>query len=274
MKVGDTVRQGEYLAEIHFMGLPHVHLSRVFLESGLWSDYSNIRSVQPDGFFSYRDDEPPVIEPGFRYYANESDSLLGMGDGSMVYGDVDIVVAMREQGYYAHSKGGMVEAGYGDRLSVSRIEYDITGPDGHTRSFRSFNFMTMTLGQYPGLVDRVFTVYKFLYTVLPDGPASWSKVSCYYIITNTDGTDKSGELKPSDRNFSWQTDSAGADGTRLYPDGLYRITVRAYDSRGNCATASESVWVDNSPHLQRMAGPGRAKQPTRHVPVAIESTGE
>jgi Peptidase family M23 len=253
VKVGDTVRQGEYLADIHFMGLPHVHLSRVFLESGSWSNYSNIRSVLPDGSFFYRDEEPPVIEPGFRYYRIESDSLLGMGAGSVLSGPVDIVVAMREQGYYAHSKGGMVGEGFGDRLSVSRIEYDITSANGQTLRFKSFNFTTMVLGQFPDLADRVLTVYKFFYTILPGGPASWSKVSCYYIITNTDGTGKPGEVVASDGKYSWKTDSTGSDGTRLYPDGKYTVTVRAYDAMGNCTTASEAVTLDNATGLQRIA---------------------
>jgi Peptidase family M23 len=246
VRVGDTVRQGEYLADIHFMGLPHVHLSRMFLESGSWSNYSDIRSVQPDNFFSYRDGEPPVIEAGFRYYRNENDSLLGTGNGSVISGPVDIVVGMREQGYYAHSKGGMVEEGFGDRLSVSRIEYDITSGSGRTFHYKSFDFSNMILGQYPDLVDRFYTVYKFYYTVHPEGPASWSKIACYYVITNTDGTGEAGEVNPSDRNYSWKTDSTSSDGTPVFPDGLYTVTVHAFDPAGNQAIASESVRVDNS----------------------------
>ncbi len=259
VKVGDTVRQGDYLADIHFMGLPHVHLSRVFLTSGSWSNYWDMRSVQPDSYFSYRDEQPPAIEEGFRYYRNGTDSLIGAGSTTVVSGAVDIVVGMRDQGDYAHSKGGMVESGFGDRLCVSGIEYEINGEKGTRYHYKSYNFSSMTLGQVPDLVERVLTIYKFYYAVHPEGPASWTKVYCYYIITNTNGKDEAGEVKPSDRNYSWKTDSTSQDGTPLFPDGLYTVTVHAFDPAGNQATASESVRVDNSNAYQSISGtPGVA----------------
>lgn len=245
VKVGDKVSQGQYIADIHFMGVPHVHLNRTFLASGSWDNISNLRTVQSDSYFAYKDTDPPVIESGFRYYRNNSDSLLGVGSSAVVSGAVDIVVGMRERGYYAHSKGGVVYAGFGDRLCVSRIEYYIEGEGGHLFHYNSFNFSTMILGQFADALDRFYTVYKHYYLVHPGGPTVWDKIFSYYIITNTSGAKEAGEINPSDRNFSWNTASTDTDGTPVFPDGKYTVTVKAYDAAGNAASASEWVWVDN-----------------------------
>ncbi len=195
MKVGDHVEQGDYIADIHFQGVPHVHLSKVYLTSGSWSNYSDTRSVQPDSFFTYQDTQPPVIESGFLYYRNGTDSLLGRGSAAVVSGDVDIVVGIREVGEYAHSKGGVVYIGFGDRLCVSRIGYEISGQNITPMHFESFDFSRMVLGQFSDGVQRVYTVYKHYYIVHPGGPDSWDKIFSYYVITNTDGNGESGEVK-------------------------------------------------------------------------------
>lgn len=245
VKVGDKVKQGDYIADIHFQGVPHVHLSRVYLTSGSWSSYYDTRSIQPDNFFSYRDEQAPMIESGLRYYRNGTDSLIGKGSTAVISGNVDIVVGMREQGEYAHSKGGVVYTGFGDRLCVSRIEYEIKGPDQRTLHYVSFDFSRMVLGQFSDGVDRVYTVYKHYYTVHPGGPPNWDKIYSYYVITNTNGGEESGEVKTSDQNYSWKTNALNAEGTPAFPDGVYTVTVLAYDVAGNVGTLSEPVKVAN-----------------------------
>lgn len=58
----------------------------------------------------------------------------------------------------------------------------------------------------------------------------------YYIVTNVDA---GGNL--SEANGFWNTDGGG------FPDGLYQITVKAYDFVGNQHTKSEIVFVKNNP---------------------------
>jgi hypothetical protein len=245
VKVGDFVRQGTYLADIHFQGVPHVHLSRVILTTGSWSDFWDMHSVSPDSCFSYEDAEPPVVEVPFRYYRDRSDSLLGSGSRTVFNGNVDIVVGMRERGTYAHSKGGVVYAGYGDRLSVSRIEYRISGSGVGPIVFKSFDFSRMILGQFTDGVDRVYTVYKHYNVVHPEGASNWDKIFSYYVITNTPADGSSGEVRPSDQNYAWNTSARDANGRPVFPNGRYSITVIAYDQIGHATTASDTVTVNN-----------------------------
>ncbi len=246
VKVGDKVRQGDYIADIHFQGVPHVHLSRVYLTSGSWSNLYDTRSVQPDSYFFYPDDKAPLIEQGFHYYRNGTDSLLGTGSTAVISGAADIVVGMREQGEYAHSEGGVMYSGYGDRLCVSKIEYEIKGEDGKVSHYSSFDFSKMVLGQFADAVDRVYTVYKFYPTVHPGTVQSWDKIYSYYVITNTSGEPEQGEVKVSDQKYSWRTDEKNTDGAPKWPDGTYTVTVFAWDYTGNEAKLSESVKVNNS----------------------------
>jgi hypothetical protein len=73
----------------------------------------------------------------------------------------------------------------------------------------------------------------------------WDKTFSYYIITNTPGTVTSGLLDVNDQDFSWNTAAVDGAGNRLFPNGLYTVTVWAYDFLGNYTVARESVIVDN-----------------------------
>ncbi len=164
-----------------------------------------------------------------------------------LHGDIDIVVAMRDGGEFAHSKDG----GFGDRLGVTRIEYTIhpAGRASEARRFQSFDFRKLRIKRGSELAARAYTtglakiVYKHyaLFAIPPNGHQTFS----YYIISHCPGDQPPSELDSSFTNRCWQTAARGPTGAPLYPDGNYVITVTAFDSHDNRATKSMPVTVAN-----------------------------
>lgn len=247
--VGDHVNQGDYIADIYFEGLDHVHFGKIFVEDGRWDDYYNWNSVHPDRYFIYEDTQPPVIKVPFYYFRNNSDRFFrngAAGKPPVVRGDVDIVVGMRDPGEFAHDK----ESGFGDRLCVARIEYEISGETTLPVYKKSFDFTKMILNNGGELgKERVFTLFKHykLFHQQIDYDF-WDKTFSYYIITNAPETAATDELQKIDiayQNLSWNTAELDESGNPRFPDGLYIITVIAYDAVGNSSSASDAVLVGN-----------------------------
>jgi len=154
----------------------------------------------------------------------------------VVVGEVDVVVAMRDAGRYAHS----ADSGFGDRLAVAGIEYEIRGKGIHTQQ-ASFDFERIRFRK--GYRDQVHStkqarvVYK-PWKLFEEQRVSGSRVLSYYNITNAPADqDRIRELAPEDRARCWDTTSI--------PDGVYEITVTAWDFKGNRASARDEVVVRN-----------------------------
>jgi hypothetical protein len=245
VKVGDFVSQGTYLADIHFQGVPHVHLNRVIFNSGSWTNWGDLTSVQPDTFFTYTDEQPPVIESPFRYYRNQTDSLFPPGNPTVVSGDVDIIVGIREQGEYAHAKdASIVPVDFGDRLCPSKLEFEIEGNGVHFQR-KSFDFSKIVLRYRSDQYLQVATIYKFYYSLHPAGPTSWSGVFSYFVVTNVDGSGEFGEVKTSDQSYAWNTTAKDEMGNPKFPNGRYVVRIKAYDASGLSATSIDSVEIRN-----------------------------
>ncbi len=244
-KLGDHVNQGDYIADVYYEDGDHVHFGRLFVEEGRWDDYRNWNVIHPDKYFIYQDTQPPVIKTPFYYFRNNSDRLFENdtnGTPTVVRRDVDIVVGIRDPGEFAHSK----EDGFGDRLCVSRIEYEIAGETTPPVYKKSFDFTKMIIDNWgEGSKERVFTVFKH-YILF--GPAVSDKAFSYYIITNTPGTeetDESSKIDIAHGRLAWNTAERDEFGNFRFPDGLYVITVIAYDFMGNSSSASDTVMVEN-----------------------------
>jgi hypothetical protein len=252
VKVGTFVPRGTYIADIHFQGVPHVHLGRAYLSSGSWQNSWDVAYVQPDKYFTYADDEIPVFDHPFYYFRNNTDSLFALGSATnhpIVSGDVDIVVGIREAGEYAHAKEASpalsVPEGFGDRLCISRIQYEISGERIEPYRRKSFDFSKILLKSSTDGYRRVYAVYKFYNTIHPEGTINYDKIFSYYVITNTDGTGEFGEIKVTDQNYAWNTSAKDENGNPQFPNGLYTIDVTAFDFMGNAAGESEVVQVEN-----------------------------
>ncbi len=254
--VGDTVHQGTKLGRVNFLGLPHVHLTRMKLRPGTeWNDFDNVLAKHPDAYFAFADTEPPAFEPGgFRYVRHGTDSAFVASEpGGMVTvsGNVSIVVGLRDPGEWTMSTPTVDQpAGFGNRHSVTRVEYEIEGPEGVAFSAVAFDLSTMYL-PLSGLEQRqrALTLYQMYHAVDPPAPnpGHYNARFSFYVITNSDGRESDGfrELDPADREHAWRTVALDRDGAPAFPNGVYRITVTAFDSRGNASHRSETVRVQN-----------------------------
>jgi murein DD-endopeptidase MepM/ murein hydrolase activator NlpD len=237
---GDTVRRGTYLGKVRFQGLEHVHLSRLrLLPVGTWKDNGALAHSQPDKFFFYRDSEPPVFDAPFRFFRDDSDVQFSAGSPTVVSGNVDIVVGMRDPGAIARAQP---DFGVSDRLAVSRIEYEITGPAGFHLKRASWDFGKLEftgggLGQPTG-AQQAGVVYKYFESVFPGTKSQWwQRKFVYYILTNSPDPVREGLVNLNDASNSWQTGQL--------PNGDYSVTVRAFDFRGNTSSRTEVVRVKN-----------------------------
>ena len=245
--VGDLIKAGTWIGEIDFRGLPHIHLTKVFSEGKHWGTWSY--DCPPNAHFTYVDQEPPHIKTPFSFFKNKSDTLIKPFESGVttVGGEVDIVVGLRDGGLFAHSK----ESGFGDRLAVARIDYEITpvldGQDKGLR-FRSFDFQKTRIKKgYRGrtygteLTKVVYKHWKLCESVRRSG----DKAFTYYVITNCPKDEPPRELETDHRDYCWNTAERDDGGNPIFPNGTYEIKVTAQDFAGNQSGAVTKVRVAN-----------------------------
>ncbi len=247
VQVGEHVKQGTWIGQVEFEGLPHVHLTKVYSQGDSWGRWRYM--CMPNGHFDYADTQPPVIKTPFDFLPNDSNTRIQPDQAGNVVlsGKVDIVVGMRDPGEFAHSR----ESGFGDRLGVSRIEWEVrpAGQAGGTgRKFAGFDFEHMVIKS--GVYDRAFNaaMARTICSHWADfDPASRSgdKMLTYYVITNCPQTEDRRELGPQWADACWDTTEADRGGRSVFPDGRYEITVRAWDFRGNRAEAAMAIFIRN-----------------------------
>ncbi len=261
---GDFVAQGTQLGVVEFTGLPHTHLDKVFSRGGYWSSWRYI--CFPDDHFTFEDQEPPTIETPFYFFEHDSDRMVQpQPNGTIaVRGDIDIVVAMRDGGRFAHSQ----ESGFGDRLAVARIEYRIAPAENtnQARSFLSFDFRKSRFLAGTDFSGRPLgtAIAKMVYkhwSFFGNAPGGDRNLS-YYIISHGPANAPATELEPALASNCWHT-AALTKGAPAYPDGDYIITVTAFDSHENSASKSMRVSVDNARRFSIAA-----KEPGRGQPAA------
>ena len=247
VQVGQFVTRGTKIGEVDFHGTAHIHLTKVFSQGQYWGQWRYV--CMPNGHFTYLDEEPPVIGDSFYFFENNSNTEIKPNQRGdiVVRGQVDIVVPMREQGLYARSN----DNGFGDRLGITRIEYEIrpkgTAPNSG-KQFKSFDFKNIKIKKstnnkaYNTELTKV--VYKH-WTLLERERSSWNRVFSYYTITNCTGDRSPRELFVTDRDFCWDTSALDQTGNSVFPNGIYDIMVTAYDYFGNHTTRTVSVRVHN-----------------------------
>jgi hypothetical protein len=254
---GDTVSRGTHLGVVNFSGLAHVHLTRLELRAGgNWGAFSDLLGLQPDTFFVFSDNKPPVFDGvgGFRYVRENTDSafMAAEPDGVVtVSGDVDIVVGLRDPGEWTQSTkySGFGPQGFGDRHAPSRIEYQIERAGVVAVRAVAFDFSRMLIQVGgSGKAARTLTIYEHYESVTPPPPErTGNRTFSYFVITNSDGRNDGvlRELDLDGRANAWCTAEEDSLDQARYPDGDYTVTVWAYDSKGNVASRSEAVRVRN-----------------------------
>jgi hypothetical protein len=236
---GEEVEKGQFLGRVNFQGLDHIHLSRTRLkEGGTWRNFEDLINVYPDDYFTFIDEQAPIIKTPFNYFPNLSDAPF---TNDTIFGEVDIVVSMRDIGRYA---GGWIGNGYwGDRLAVRDISYRILKDGVEIFNRKSFDFRKMEFRYNPYRWRETMTVFKH-HTVLDPDAGNNNAFHSHYIITNAK-ENLQGEINPQDENLAWNTLELDAQGQAKYPNGLYQIEVTAHDSNGNKTVQVDEVYIDN-----------------------------
>ncbi len=244
---GDFVKKGTWIGSIDFRGLAHIHLSKVFSEGSYWGSWAFY--CIPNAHFDYTDEEAPVIQTPFWFFRNNSDEMITTPPQGtpIVSGAVDIVVAARDGGQFAHSK----QTGFGDRLSPATIQYKIASlAENGTAplSFASFDFRKLRIkrGVAAPAYSTELTKVVFKHPAQFDSkPRSGDADFSYYVITNCPKKETPQELDVSFRDHCWDTAQRNELGEPIFPNGLYQLKVTATDFAGNSSNESVTVEVAN-----------------------------
>jgi len=247
VKTGDFVRKGTFIGEVSFRGLPHIHLAKVFSEEDYWGSWCYV--CMPNKHFTYIDKEPPIIKTPFFFFKNDSNTMIqsNLSGEIILKDDVDIVVGIRDAGFFARSK----QNGFGDRLAIAKVDYEISSVSKEKKTqhrFESFDFRKTNIKK--SSKDRKYNteltkiVYKH-WDLFEDERSSGDKNFNYYIITNCLGGTLRTKLTSENRHSCWKTTMLDNKGKLVFPDGEYDIKVTAYDFVGNKSTEIMRVTVIN-----------------------------
>lgn len=245
VNVGDYVYKGDLIAEV--VTREHVHLSRIRVMHGSWADKRNLDYLQPLTYFVFKDTIPPELITPFFYFHNESDVYFERRNPTVVSGEVDIVVPMRDLA------DCMLRSSL-RRWCVGRIEYEIKSVKNQkVYNWKSFDFTKIIFADWPGEMydERVLAIYKPDYLPILKNSGIDSRNFAFYIVTNMEGSKECCDSYELYRENAWNTAALDEDGMPLFPDGDYIITVKAIDIAGNSASASDVVRVRNNPQSSR-----------------------
>jgi hypothetical protein len=209
------------------------------IPGGYWSSLNCLESSLPDQYFDISDSIPPVIRTPFYYFKDNSDEIFDSLLVPTIAGKVDIVVPMRDPGERYHSSSG-----FGDRNCIYQVEYEISSDSRIKISKKSLDFSKITCIYSSDLYKKVQIAFKPFILFKPI-PQISTQTFQYYIITNWDENHQYGEMTTADENGCWNTEELNSDGTRKFPNGTYKVKVKAYDFHGNSTTKEQSVIVKN-----------------------------
>lgn len=249
VKPREFVRRGTHIGNVAFHGLAHIHLEKAWCQGDHWGSWRY--ACAPDAHFTYPDSDPPVIRTPFLFFRNDTDDRFAPDESGRIVlsGAVDIVVGLRDAGQHARSS----ESGFGDRLAVAAIDYEIRPADGAGGTplrRHSFDFRRLAIKhsahnwQFNTALTGV--VYKHP-TLCESEGRTGDKVFSYYVITNCPGDGSPNELRLADSGLCWDTAAVDAGGKRICPDGAYDVIVRARDFVGNESAAQMRVTIAQRP---------------------------
>jgi hypothetical protein len=231
--VGDYVEVGTYIGDIvDWPGLPdvveHLHLSKIRYAGTeqQWEDNQDdwVFIANPLDYLIIDEDEDiPMLENAredhlLAFCENESDVYFD--PGAPISGDVDIVCRV----YDYHNWYGWKQVPYS-------VEYKIEGDSSIPWTMAAC--FTGITGTYAQMEDYTYIVYQDDAICNTTFDGSGEQVF-YFNLTNSDGDTL---VESSDKPLCWKTIN--------FPNGEYRVYVRARDKTGNEVIDSMMVEVAN-----------------------------
>ena len=238
-KTGDAVRRGQVLGKLvdfHVganKGVDHLHLHYVRFAAGgkgkgpaaadgALGGIETTSLVDPLLFFRWEDTAAPAVEEPIRFVREGPLREFDKGgDGVPVVGGlVDIIAGISDRAYDGHGGTWMVPV----------VTLEVAG--GQAKPWRK-----LVLDQRGAIEDARQSLPLYL---SHQEKQRWLKgrppfpVIHFLKVTNTDGD---GVIEAGDRAQTWDT--------RTVPDGVYEVTVRAWDLKGNGAARTAGVRVAN-----------------------------
>ncbi len=234
------IHRGDQLGRITNINwrFPHLHLE-------LWKGG---RPINPMRYLKpLKDSKPPEIKE-ILFCKNHSEDYF-QKDKEETYvlsGDVDIVANIRD----------LIPPSPYD-LDPYKIAYKIT-PLDHDLSIGIPKTVVYKFDTLPGvenvppvkdfnidpfvidLKGKIHVIFKFSGTYSTRNNYLNHKRQYYYVLTNS----SNGTI--NDRRGFWDTDSVDDEGDPIFPDGVYKVKVYAYDYYGNRRTRSIQVLINNN----------------------------
>lgn len=236
-KKGDRIKKGRILGNVvpfsvgDRPGADHLHLHYVRFRIREEGKVTVDSMADPLLFFHWQDGIPPTVHTPFRFVREGTFDMFPPGEDGIpvVSGSVDIIAGLSD---VAHEG----QAGY---WMVPLVTVEILGK-------KSKPWRKLVLDQRGEVGDP--SAAPALY-VPADAANSWREGQprfphiYFLIVTNTEGD---GVIERADAGQTWDTASLNKANRPHYPDGIYSVTVRAWDLKGNRGEASVKVRVKNT----------------------------
>ncbi len=239
VQLGQKVWRGQYLGEVSFYGIEHIHLTRVAKHPSLtWSE--GYLSVEPSHLFLFHDDEAPIIGSSVYSFMAGTDQIIAQNDSSPVFGSIDLVIPVRETGRYAES---VETTGAKARWLPKVLTWNIQNEANEILLDRSFDFEHLYIDfdyNYDYLREQASIIIKppQLFTGVP----WYLEGFTYLMISRLPQIDAPRTLNDNDRLLHWDTQKLNSEGDAVYPNGRYKLTIQAIDTNGN--TITQSMWIE------------------------------
>lgn len=235
-EVGDRIERGELLGKlVDFKvganeGADHLHLNYVRFAKKEDGTYDTIPLIDPLAFFAREDRVAPTIDPTLRFVraGTLKEFEADAGGVCTVSGKVDVIAGI----------GDVPRQGVACNWMAAVVTLEIRGEN-------SAPWRKLVLDQRgeigdPTAAGALYVKYTAKQRWLTDRPAF--PPLHFVIATHSDGD---GLLEAADALHCWATDARDEHGAARFPNGIYEVTIRAFDLAGNRAERTAKVQVDN-----------------------------
>ncbi|MFN0206904.1 MAG: HEAT repeat domain-containing protein [Planctomycetota bacterium] len=235
-KTGDRIARGQVLGKlVKFTvggkpGADHLHLNYVRFEKGADGKVVMESLFDPIQYFDYDDKISPVVEPEFDFVKKGTFDEFPRGADAIpiISGKADIIVGISDAAYSGQSCNWGVPVITVEILSEKskpwrKLVIDQRGKLGDERAASALFVKFEDSKRYPPSAAAAGVVH-------------------YYKITHARGD---GLLDASDARRYWNTLQKDEFNKPRFPNGLYEITVRAWDAKGNKGERTARVRVQN-----------------------------